>query len=209
MIFHTEICLSVWPGPAVLSPSTYKPLMTRWRLERNQSVIQSVSLASLVVYMWERTGRADQHCESWVVTLQLILVNTETSHLSQSDPAMADIVKSSYVVDPEDQMRLVRRDEVGTEIDREYWDRVNQERIFSVFYLTVITVIILKILFWKHENPSSTFRVKMFWMPPKCLSKTTRVRRIFGGSQSGPELIILFFKPQRVIYCSDKLRVKW
>ena len=60
---------------------------------------------------------------------------------------MADIVKSSYVVDPEDQMRLVRRDEVGTEIDREYWDRVNQERIFSVFYLTVITVIILKILF--------------------------------------------------------------
>ena len=64
--------------------------------------------------------------------------------MSQSDPVMADIVKSSYVVDPEDQMRLVRRDEVGTEIDREYWDRVNQERIFSVFYLTLI---ILKILF--------------------------------------------------------------
>ena len=46
---------------------------------------------------------------------------------------MADIVKSSYVVDPEDQMRLVRRDEVGTEIDREYWDRVNQEQSFSTF----------------------------------------------------------------------------
>ena len=64
--------------------------------------------------------------------------------MSQSDPVMADIVKSSYVVDPEDQMRLVRRDEVGTEIDREYWDRVNQERIFSVFSLTLI---ILKFLF--------------------------------------------------------------
>ena len=39
---------------------------------------------------------------------------------------MADIVKSSYVQDPDDQMRLIRRDGEGTEIDREYWDRVNQ-----------------------------------------------------------------------------------
>ena len=51
---------------------------------------------------------------------------------------MAEIVKSSYVVDPEDQMRLIRRDEEGTEIDREYWDRVNQEKIclaFSTYFL--------------------------------------------------------------------------
>ena len=48
---------------------------------------------------------------------------------------MAEIVKSSYVLDPEDQMRLIRRDEEGTEIDREYWDRVNQERICLEFYI--------------------------------------------------------------------------
>ena len=51
---------------------------------------------------------------------------------------MADIVKSSYVVDPDDEMKLIRRDDDGTEIDREYWDRVNQEIIFSVFYFTLI-----------------------------------------------------------------------
>jgi len=47
---------------------------------------------------------------------------------------MADIVKSSYVQDPDDQMRLIRRDGEGTEIDREYWDRVNQEKICLAFY---------------------------------------------------------------------------
>ena len=51
---------------------------------------------------------------------------------------MAEIVKSSYVVDPEDQMRLIRRDEEGTEIDREYWDRVNQEKIFVLSFLFYI-----------------------------------------------------------------------
>ena len=94
------------------------------------------SLASLVVYMWERTGQAEltssqsSHC-----TAVNFSQHSATSHsLSpQSITAMADIVKSSYVVDPDDQMRLIRRDDVGTEIDREYWDRVNQEQIFLRF----------------------------------------------------------------------------
>ena len=56
---------------------------------------------------------------------------------------MADIVKSSYMVDPDDQMRLIRRDQVGTEIDREYWDRVNQELIFGVFFFTFLIILII------------------------------------------------------------------
>ena len=77
---------------------------------------------------------------------------------------MADIVKSSYVVDPDDQMRLIRRDDVGTEIDREYWDRVNQEQIFLrfLFYILIIFYSIISILLRKHKKQSSTFRVKMF-----------------------------------------------
>ena len=39
---------------------------------------------------------------------------------------MTEVVKSSYVVDPNDEMGLIRRNNDGTEIDREYWDRVNQ-----------------------------------------------------------------------------------
>ena len=39
----------------------------------------------------------------------------------------ADIVKSAYMIDPSDGCSLVKREaEAGTEIDREYWQRVNQ-----------------------------------------------------------------------------------
>ena len=41
----------------------------------------------------------------------------------------ADIVKSAYMIDPSDGCSLVKREaEAGTEIDREYWQRVNQAR---------------------------------------------------------------------------------
>ena len=39
----------------------------------------------------------------------------------------ADIVKSAYMIDPSDGCSLVKREaEAGTEIDKEYWQRVNQ-----------------------------------------------------------------------------------
>ena len=47
---------------------------------------------------------------------------------------MTEVVKSSYVVDPNDEMGLIRRNNEGTEIDREYWDRVNQERSLFIFF---------------------------------------------------------------------------
>ena len=38
-----------------------------------------------------------------------------------------DVVKSAYMVDPRDGLSLIRRDDDdSTEIDREYWQRVNQ-----------------------------------------------------------------------------------
>ena len=44
----------------------------------------------------------------------------------------ADIVKSAYMIDPSDGCSLVKRDaEAGTEIDREYWQRVNQARTYE------------------------------------------------------------------------------
>ena len=42
---------------------------------------------------------------------------------------MTDIVKSAYMIDPSDGLTLVKRDEggeAGGDIDREYWQRVNQ-----------------------------------------------------------------------------------
>merc|ERR1712227_1015820 len=49
---------------------------------------------------------------------------TATSSPTITD--MTEIVRSSYVVDPSDEMNLIKRDNEGTEIDREYWQRVNQ-----------------------------------------------------------------------------------
>jgi len=40
--------------------------------------------------------------------------------------ASTDIVKSSFMVDPEDKFNLIRRTESGADLDREYWERVNQ-----------------------------------------------------------------------------------
>merc|ERR1712106_95555 len=37
-----------------------------------------------------------------------------------------EIVKSSFMVDPDDKFNLIRRTESGADLDREYWDRVNQ-----------------------------------------------------------------------------------
>ena len=40
---------------------------------------------------------------------------------------MTDIVKSAYMIDPNDGLTLVRREEAGQgDIDKEYWQRVNQ-----------------------------------------------------------------------------------
>ena len=42
---------------------------------------------------------------------------------------MTDIVKSAYMIDPSDGLTLVKREEggeAGSDIDREYWQRVNQ-----------------------------------------------------------------------------------
>ena len=39
---------------------------------------------------------------------------------------MSDIVKSAYMIDPSDGLSLVRREEAGDDIDKEYWQRVNQ-----------------------------------------------------------------------------------
>ena len=38
----------------------------------------------------------------------------------------AEIVKSAYMVDPTDGISLIRRDDAGPNIDKEYWQRVNQ-----------------------------------------------------------------------------------
>ena len=38
----------------------------------------------------------------------------------------AEIVESAYMVDPNDGISLIRRDDAGTNIDKEYWQRVNQ-----------------------------------------------------------------------------------
>ena len=40
---------------------------------------------------------------------------------------MTDIVKSAYMIDPNDGLTLVRREDAGQgDIDKEYWQRVNQ-----------------------------------------------------------------------------------
>lgn len=42
---------------------------------------------------------------------------------------MTDVVKSAYMIDPSDGLTLVKREEAGEpggDIDREYWQRVNQ-----------------------------------------------------------------------------------
>ena len=42
-----------------------------------------------------------------------------------------EVVKSAYMLDPSDGVSLIRRDEAGPNIDKEYWQRVNQvENIF-------------------------------------------------------------------------------
>ena len=40
--------------------------------------------------------------------------------------ATTEIVKSNFIVDPEDKFNLIRRTESGADLDREYWERVNQ-----------------------------------------------------------------------------------
>eukprot|EP00091_Calanus_sinicus_P015236 TRINITY_DN3329_c0_g1_i1.p1 TRINITY_DN3329_c0_g1~~TRINITY_DN3329_c0_g1_i1.p1 ORF type:complete len:180 (-),score=34.08 TRINITY_DN3329_c0_g1_i1:103-642(-) len=40
--------------------------------------------------------------------------------------ATTEVVKSSFMVDPEDKFNLIRRTESGADLDREYWERVNQ-----------------------------------------------------------------------------------
>eukprot|EP00092_Neocalanus_flemingeri_P008532 GFUD01009191.1.p1 GENE.GFUD01009191.1~~GFUD01009191.1.p1 ORF type:complete len:962 (+),score=281.01 GFUD01009191.1:210-3095(+) len=40
--------------------------------------------------------------------------------------ANTDVVKSSFMVDPNDNSNLIRRTESGVDLDREYWERVNQ-----------------------------------------------------------------------------------
>ena len=45
-----------------------------------------------------------------------------------------EVVKSAYMLDPSDGVSLIRRDESGPNIDKEYWQRVNQvENIFYEF----------------------------------------------------------------------------
>ena len=48
-----------------------------------------------------------------------------------------DIVKSAYMVDPCDGLTLIKRDgDDSTEIDREYWQRVNQVVITLMHFRT-------------------------------------------------------------------------
>jgi len=37
-----------------------------------------------------------------------------------------EVVKSSFMIDPNDKFNLIRRTESGADLDREYWERVNQ-----------------------------------------------------------------------------------
>ena len=49
--------------------------------------------------------------------------------LRDSEVRMTDVVKSAYMIDPSDGLTLVKREEAGEpggDIDREYWQRVNQ-----------------------------------------------------------------------------------
>ena len=44
-----------------------------------------------------------------------------------------DIVKSAYMIDPSDGLTLIKRDgHDTTEIDREYWQRVNKVFIYGL-----------------------------------------------------------------------------
>ena len=63
-----------------------------------------------------RPGRADQHCRLTAVNFSQHSERQRDLSQPQSDLDMADIVKSSYVVDPDDQMRLIRREEDGREV---------------------------------------------------------------------------------------------
>ena len=52
-----------------------------------------------------------------------------------------DVVKSAYMVDPRDGLTLIKRDDDdSTEIDREYWQRVNQvdkeEKQLNIFSIS-------------------------------------------------------------------------
>ena len=81
----------------------------------------------------------------------------------------ADIVKSAYMIDPSDGCSLVKREaEAGTEIDREYWQRVNQARtkntngkiiqIKIVPEFEALTHLVLGTIGFKHaEKLSETF----------------------------------------------------
>ena len=71
---------------------------------------------------------------------------------------MTEVVKSSYVVDPNDEMGLIRRNNEGTEIDREYWDRVNQERSLFIFF----TIFNSNGFYLSKYGNYFVFRVKMF-----------------------------------------------
>ena len=78
-----------------------------------------------------------------------------TASTSRTLTDMTEIVKSSYVVDPSDEMSLIRRDNEGTEIDREYWQRVNQGRDCVVIWFIVISNFVswlIQIFWWKCNN---------------------------------------------------------
>ena len=46
----------------------------------------------------------------------------------------AEIVKSAYMVDPNDGISLIKRDEAGPNIDKEYWQRVNQVLNYKQYF---------------------------------------------------------------------------
>ena len=62
------------------------------------------------------------------------------------------------MVDPNDEMGLIRRNNEGTEIDREYWDRVNQERSLFIFF----TFFNSNGFYLSKYGNDYVFRVKMF-----------------------------------------------
>ena len=59
---------------------------------------------------------------------------------------MTDIVKSAYMIDPSDGLTLVKREEggeAGGDIDREYWQRVNQVSDKKSLFFVIIFIYIL------------------------------------------------------------------
>ena len=107
-------------------------------------------------------------------------------------------------MDPDDEMKLIRRDDDGTEIDREYWDRVNQEIIFSVFYFTLIILAFL--LFC--ENMKNKFHIQgeNVLNAAKMFEQNNQSEQNVRREPLRSRVQHFIFQTQRDIYCSDKLR---